>query len=201
LLRDFDREVQAVAARAIFEVASRAQTLDGAGWDMAVTQLAVTLAHSDHDVRRLAAAALTKLDPDWARSAPARRAIPELKLALESADYWIRQAAADALGRIGQFKARSPEPSERLGAEAQRHRMILAALLDALHDPDPQMRQAAAETLGRLSDARTVPALMQALPETDPGVRQAVIQALLQLGAPPELLRAGGVEAPAPASN
>ncbi|KOR29065.1 hypothetical protein TI03_03235 [Achromatium sp. WMS1] len=66
----------------------------------AVPNLVTALTDNDYVVRKAAAKALDKIDPQWQQSEGAKVAIPDLVKALADEDYGFIYAAAYALGQI-----------------------------------------------------------------------------------------------------
>jgi HEAT repeat protein len=128
----------------------------------AVAALRVRLGHTDPGVRRLAAYALSQIDPDGAR-----RAIPALMEALHDGEPRVRARVALALAYMG--------PAAREAAPA---------LTDLLKDPSPRARAGAARALSAIApDApATVVRLAELLKDTEPPVRGTAATALGQLG-------------------
>ena len=78
-----------------------AQVLGDFGNMVAVEALILALTDKNIKVHEAALGALEKLDPNWAKSENARKAVPSLVIALKDVDAWVRQKAAHLLTRIG----------------------------------------------------------------------------------------------------
>ena len=135
-------------------------------------------------VRRLAAAALARMDEHWAASAEARNAAtrlasPAAKLSPD-ARYFVEQM----LGPLAVKE--SPPTTPRMQNEgerpapspAQRRRLAVNLFLPILTDLDRDLRLATAEALGLLGDNHAVAALIRALGDSDAAVRATVEQSL-----------------------
>ena len=119
----------------------------------------------EEPVRKSAASALEKIDPDWPAGPEAEHAAPALVKALGSRFTDVWQTASFLLGRIG--------------------RPAIPPLLDALADRWQDTRQAVvARTLGRIGPAAAaaVPALADELTSEHAHVREAAAEALAQIG-------------------
>ncbi len=110
----------------------------------------------DMTIRRLAAEALNRVDPE-------RKYVAAIHL-LDDMQRSVRTAAAGVLAALGNPKA-------------------IDALIRAIkHDSDPQARAAAAHAVGALHDRRGLNPLLQALEDADDRVRIAAANALATLG-------------------
>jgi len=103
------------------------------------------------DVRKAAADALEKIDPQWRQSKAAHSAIPNLVKALVNSDSDVRKiAATEALGEIGPTAVKA-----------------VPHLLNALRNihNNSYVREAAAKALGKIGPAavKAVPYLVNAL--------------------------------------
>jgi HEAT repeat protein len=171
LLRDPDKEVRQNAAEA----------LGNLGDDRTVEALVLTLKDEESAVRQAAARALRRVEPYWERSEAARRALPEIRAALEDKDYAVQVAAAEILKALGEAPA--VERQLTTVSDGARHKRHNAAdvLLSLLEDYDPDLRQAAAESLGRIGDARAVEPLVRTLDDASPWVRKSAARSLESL--------------------
>ena len=172
LLKDPDHDVREVTVAALGEL----------GELRAVERLVLTLADSQSAVRQLAAAALRRIDYQWEKSAAARQAIPELKIALQSNEYWVRQSASEVMAKLDKVYAAEPELTSMNTAIRLRQQVAIDALFKALNDYDRDLRLAAAEALGRIGNAHLAKPLVTALDDTDQWVRQAAARALERIG-------------------
>lgn len=77
-----------------------AKDLGKIGDPTAVGPLIAALRDKSENVRKKAAEALAKIDPNWPKSEAAEKQVPEFTAALRDGDRGIRKEAADALGQI-----------------------------------------------------------------------------------------------------
>jgi HEAT repeat protein len=145
-LQDLNSQVQEESAWALGEIRDR----------RAAPYLIAALADEKWEVRRGAAEALQKIDPDWSGSEAARRMIPHLIAALR--DEETGKNAAGALARIG--KAAVP------------------ALIQVLQELHPQAAQLAAWALGEIKDATAIDPLIIALTEREAALQRLAVEAL-----------------------
>jgi HEAT repeat protein len=95
MLSDYDADVRHAAAKALGMLRSRD----------AIERLVVGLGDEDRLVRQAAEASLDQIDPDWAHSACAQRAISVLEATQHDCQPWVRAAINQVLARI-----RTPTP-------------------------------------------------------------------------------------------
>jgi HEAT repeat protein len=175
LLKDKDHDVRASTIEALAELRDA----------RAVTALVEALADSQTAVRQVAAGALRKIDPNWARSEAAQRAVPALKTALQSPEYWVRHSATETLDIINAQPTQEPAAVGGLDDTVQiRRRSVQDLFIGVLSDYDRDLRLAAVEALGRLGDSRAAAALTVSLQDEDDWVRAAAEAALERLGRP-----------------
>ena len=172
LLNDHDQDVREAAVHALGEIRDRS----------AVECLVRALVDPQLSVRNLASGALRKIDPRWEELEQARRAIPRLRVALQSNDYWVRQAASEVLAKLDKSYVPGPRVGGTDTAIRVRHQVAFGVLVKALKDHDPILRLAAAEALGRSADSRLVPPLLAALVDANRLVRRAAAIGLENLG-------------------
>lgn len=168
LLGDPDYDVREAVAVAFGRIGDR----------RAIEPLVSALADGQLSVRQATAAALRRIDPDWQRSAEARRAIPRLEASMQHRDYWVRHAASAALSKFREID--DVEASLRQGHDQTvfRRRAVMRTLLEVLEDSDRDLRLAAVETLGRLPDAASADPLRARLQDADPWVRANAAESL-----------------------
>jgi HEAT repeat protein len=137
-------------------------------------------------VRRIAAAGLSRIDPDWISLPETRTAAEKLKVAIQDAEPAVRFFVAQLLVNLGEM---SPEaflgfkPQESLTSPAEkRKRMAVSIFIALLQDRDRDARQAAAEALGRLGDERARQALTRTADDLDGDVAAATHMSLQALG-------------------
>jgi HEAT repeat protein len=118
-------------------------------------------------VRKAAASALEKIDPNSLPATGARLSVPKLIEALKDEDADARESSAYALADIG------PDA----GA-------AVPNLIEALVDEDADVREASAYALAEIGPAAraAVPGLVEALEDGDADVRGASIYALAEIG-------------------
>jgi HEAT repeat protein len=134
-------------------------------------------------MRRMAGAALTRIDTKWAESDAARKLAPELRSALGSGDWAVRRAAAYVLERLGERQSPTELPDTSIATPARRRQLaVLTAFTDLLRDTDADLRLAAVQSLGRLGGTYARSPLMTALSDMDKTVRVAAAQSLADLG-------------------
>ena len=165
----------------------------------AVKGLLTALWHENREVREAAVEVLSKIDPNWAGSAPARAAVESLVVTLKEGTWGARLAAAEALGHIGDPRALGPLATalkdtyvRKKALEALRQMdpnwqdseagMEAIALLEAdLQDRDSGVRDAAVTALGLIEDKRRVQLLVRMLLDQSRDVRQAASKALSRI--------------------
>ncbi|MFI5110775.1 MAG: HEAT repeat domain-containing protein [Terriglobales bacterium] len=132
------------------------------GWSRdprAIEPLLAVLTDMESTLRNEAKEALDRIDPEWAKSEAAKRAIPAMVAKL-SCNYWqAEHAAAVALG--WNPDARAVEP-----------------LVAALRHDDAGVREAAAHALGCIGDARAFKPLLAVLKDKQVHVWKAAKEAL-----------------------
>jgi HEAT repeat protein len=133
-------------------------------------------------VRRIAAAGLSRIDPDWVSLPETRAAAENLKVAIQDAEPAVRFFVAQLLVNLGEM---SPEallgftPDDQLASPAvKRRRMATSLFIALLEDRDRDIRQAAAEALGQLGGQRAKQALTRAAGDPDGDVAAATQMAL-----------------------
>jgi HEAT repeat protein len=176
------------------------QALGRAGGAQAMEVLIAALADHDSNVREGATQALGAIDPSWAKSEAARKAVPMLSAALadsggtlarairvearqEARTRWWRDGAPSAsfVREVrGHYVSRRRAAAARLLGRIGDARAI-APLVAALADPTPEVRQDAARALGQIGDTRAVEPLAAALRD-DYGASEAAGEALVQIG-------------------
>jgi len=122
------------------------------------------------DVRKAAADALEKIDPQWRQSEAAQSTIPHLVIALVNSDNYVRKIAVEVLGKIGPTAI--PHLVKALvnsGSDVRK------AAADALEKIDPQWRQSKAAQ-------STIPHLVKALVNSDNYVRKIAVEVLGKIG-------------------
>ena len=149
----------------------------------AIGPLVHALKDTTSSVRRIAAAALSRIDESWSSSPEARAAAEDLKPSLHDRDPDVRQMVNQLLVSLGVVESdSSPAPEQQAeGSEAaqeKRRKLAVGLFLAILCDVDRDLRQAAAEALGRLGERRAETGLVRALRDPDPDVRVATEQAL-----------------------
>jgi HEAT repeat protein len=161
--------------------------LGGLGDRRAIGPLVLALKDATSGVRRIAAAALSRIDENWSSSPEARAAVEELKPALYDRDPNVRHFVSQLLVNLGAAEpeaAAEPVATGNSDSSVEKRRKLAASLfLAILCDPDRDLRQAAAEALGRLGERRAEPALVRALRDSDAAVQSAAEQALAALAA------------------
>ena len=174
LVQDPDRDVRESAIVALGQICDQ----------RAIYPLVLKLLDPESSVRAAAAAALRNVNRCWEQTEDVRRALPEIKAALNHQEYWVRHCATILLE---QLQVAQKTPVTDTGAimleqpvENSTH-PALPILADLLADRDRDLRLAAAETLGRLFERRAVPLLAQAVQDSDRWVRQAAQSALTAL--------------------
>jgi HEAT repeat protein len=180
LLKDKDKDVRCATAEALGQMRD----------ERALQTLIECLADAQSDVRSACAAAVHAIDPGWAQSEAAHRALPALKASAQSREYWVRQSATEVLARIDQTATAPTVPTEAAAVDVSdtahfRRKTAADLLFSLLDDADRDLRLAAAEALGRLSDPRAVPLLQRVLHDPDPWVRSAARESLTALGVGP----------------
>ena len=148
----------------------------------AIGPLVLTLKDPNSGVRRLAAAALSRIDTDWSASPEALAAVEELKAALQDEDSSVRNFVGQLLVNLGVVHTGdlpAHDAQEALASSpAKRQKLAVSLFVAVLCDPDRDLRQAAAEALGRLGDERAHSALLRAQADADPDVVLAATAAL-----------------------
>jgi HEAT repeat protein len=176
-LADKDADVREATAIALGSMSDR----------RAIGPLVLALKDATSGVRRIAAAALSRIDENWSSSPEARAAVEELKPALYDRDPNVRNFVGQLLVNLGAAEPESvPEPDvgDVSASSAEKRRKLAVSLfLAILCDQDRDLRQAAAEALGRLGERRAEPALVRALRDPDSTVQSAAQQALQALAA------------------
>jgi HEAT repeat protein len=175
-LNDQDSDVRDAVALALGKIGDR----------RSVAPLVLALKDEVASVRRIAAASLARIDPDWISLPETRAAAEELKVAIADSEPAVRFFVSQLLVNLGEMSADALAglaPDEQLASPAlKRRRMatnIFAAMLD---DRDRDIRQAAAEALGRLGGDRARQALTRAASDNDGDVAAATQMALQALG-------------------
>jgi len=148
----------------------------------AVQPLVLALKDESGSVRRIAAAGLSRIDPDWVSLPETRAATEKLKVAIQDAEPAVRFFVAQLLVNLGEM---SPEallgfsPEDQLASPAiKRKRMGASLFMALLEDRDRDIRQAAAEALGHLGGERAKQALIRAARDPDGDVAAAIQIAL-----------------------
>jgi HEAT repeat protein len=152
-LKDEDSEVRRAAAELLGRISD----------PRAMEPLLATLMDGDWRVNEATEEALRRIDPHWAKSEVAERAVRTFVAALQGENWHVRVGAMVALQRISDPRAVEP-------------------VLAALKDEDWRVRRAAAWTLGRIADARAVEPLAAALKDEYSEVRKAAAEVLERIG-------------------
>ena len=180
-LKDKDWQVRRAVAAALKKI----------GDARAVEPLLPALMDYVDSVRQAAAEALQVIDPNWAKSEAAKRAVPTLIAELQTESGDARQAAVERLGEIRDVRGVEPllaalkDKSVLLRMEAAR---ALGAIGDAgaveplvtaaLTDKDSWVRRIAAEALWKLGDSRAVEPLLAALSDKEDPLREGAAEVL-----------------------
>jgi HEAT repeat protein len=165
LKTDPDSDVREACALALGALRDRA----------AIAPLVLTLNDSASSVRRIAAAALARIDEDWSSSPEAQPALAELKAAEAAKPAGIRVASSGHGLRQKAESGKTPTAVE----DPEKNRKHAVNLFTAiLTDSDRDLRQAAVEALGRLGGQRAEAALSRALRDADSRVQSAAELAL-----------------------
>jgi HEAT repeat protein len=155
----------------------------------AIGPLVLALKDTTSSMRRMAAAALARINPRWNATSEARSAVEELKQALQHEDSNLRHFVGLLLPSLGETPAESvprSEPGSGSAPSATNRRKLAIDLFETLlGDPDQDLRRSAAEALGQLGDAHSRSALQRVRSDADPGVRGAAERALGLLGTEP----------------
>src|SRR5262249_58174736 len=163
VLDDPDGDVREAAAVALGKTGDR----------RAVGPLVLALKDELGAVRRIAAAGLSRIDPDWVSLPETRLAAEKLKVVIQDADPAVRFFVAQLLVNLGEM---SPEALLGFSTEDQmaspaikRKRMATNIFVALMDDRDRDVRQAVAEALGRLGGDRARQPLTPARndPDTD----------------------------------
>jgi HEAT repeat protein len=140
-------------------------------------------------VRRIAAAGLSRIDPDWVSLPETRAAAEKLKVAIQDSDPAVRFFVAQLLVNLGEM---SPEsllgfsPEDQLASPAvKRRRMATNLFIALIEDRDRDIRQAAVEALGHLGGERAKQALKGTVSDPDGDVAAATQMALQVIAAQP----------------
>jgi HEAT repeat protein len=170
----------------------------GAAARPAIPALIAAAVDVEEPVRKSAAGALEKIDPEWPATPGAAEAVPALVKALGSRFTEVWQLASFLLGRIG--KPAVPTLIDALADRWQDTRQVVVArslgrigpaaaeavpaLAHELTGEHAHVRQAAAEALGQIGPAAepAVPGLIQLLTDRLPASRQAAAVALARVG-------------------
>jgi HEAT repeat protein len=151
----------------------------------AIGPLVLALKDTASSVRRIAAAALSRIDENWSASPEARAAVEELKPALYDRDPDVRQFVGQLLVNLGAVEPEATAATTESDMSAttleKRRKLAVSLFLAILCDADRDLRQAAAEALGRLGERRAESALARTLRDPDVSVRSAVERALQAL--------------------
>jgi len=153
----------------------------------AIGPLVLALKDATSGVRRIAAAALSRIDENWVGSTEARAAVEDLKPALYDRDPDVRHFVGQLLVSLGAMEP-EPAPEAEAGPDSfasmeKRRKLAVSLFLAILCDRDRDLRQAAAEALGRLGERRAEPGLLRAARDPDADVRLAAEGALQSLAA------------------
>jgi len=158
------------------------------GARQAIGPLVRSLADATSGVRRLAAAALSRIDQNWANSEECRATVEDLDLLLQERDsearYFVEHLVSGVRAGVPAQAAAAASADSSASATGRRRKLAATLFLAVLCDQDRDLRQAAAEALGELGEGRAVSALIRALGDPDPSVRTTVEQSLRLLGAP-----------------
>jgi HEAT repeat protein len=135
--------------------------------------LVLALKDSASGVRRIAAAALSRIDANWSNTPEARSAIEELKNSLSDEDSNVRHFVNQLFIGLGSLPAETVPPRQdsfnATGLAAKRRKLAVGLLETILADSDRDLRQAAAEALGRIGETRSRSALTGFRPIPMPG--------------------------------
>jgi HEAT repeat protein len=137
-------------------------------------------------VRRIAAAALSRIDENWSMTPEAQGAVEQLKAELHGRDSEVRNFVSKLLVSLGAIEPTSEHAIAALtengaSASAKRKKLAVRLFISVLGDADSDLRLAAAESLGRLGDSHAQSALSRALTDSEAIVREAVEAALKQV--------------------
>jgi HEAT repeat protein len=172
MLTDRDHDVREAAI----------DTLGRLGSPRTVKGLVVALADAHESVRKAAEKTLQKLDPHWALSEAARKAVPELERIQKSRDYWVRQAAIKVLEKIKSDTTAEPQPYSSTEVAQKRDRATVGTLLEMLGDRDRDLRLAAVEALARIGGEMVSKSLAALVKDSDRWVRMAASHAVARRG-------------------
>ncbi len=109
-----------------------------------ISSLVAVLKDEDLEVRYTAAKALAEINPEWMRTAEAKRKVPEFISALKDENWDLRWAAARALGKL-----KDPRAVEPLISALKDH--WWAPLIPFLKDEDSWVRSTAAKALAKIT--------------------------------------------------
>lgn len=188
VLKDGDRWARRMAALRLGEIKDAS----------AVEPLIRALRDKDASVRREAAWALARIDPEWRQSELARRAGSKFIADLKDKDPSVRWGAAWALGEIREPRALYPLISalgdDNIGVrrwavealdevdpkwrQSDLARRAGGEFIADLEDEDPSVRWGTVWALGQMKDARAVEPLTAALKGKDSDVREVAAWAL-----------------------
>ena len=164
----------------------------------AVEPLVAVLTNKDSHLRKAAAATLRAIDPNWAKSEAAKRAIPTLVGTLKNSSESVREAAAGVLGKIGDTRAVEPlvaalaaedlqvQHAVRVAldrfvpnwAKSEAAKQAVPTLVAGLSRRGDKSSRDAAYVLGEIGDVRAVEPLVVALADKDVNMRGLAERAL-----------------------
>ena len=187
-LKDTDSEMRSHAAQVLGKIKD----------PRSVRPLITALLDVNIDVRQSAAEALEAIDPNWAQSESAGRAVSALIAVLKDSDGEVRGHAAQVLGKIKDPRSVKPlitvlldvnidvrqsaaEALETIDPNWPRSEaavQTLPVLMEALRNADRELRRLAIQTLGKIENPRSVTQLISALLDGDIRMRQSAAEAL-----------------------
>lgn len=175
-LTDPDEDVQQTAAMSVGEMKD----------PRAIPALVYGLVSSASGTRRLAAAALARIDENWSVTPEAMTAAQEVRAAIAGGDadarFFFEQLFTSAAklqmpARGANSVSSQPAPADR----DQHHKLAVSILLSLLAEGDAAIRQAATEALGRLREKRAETAVAKLLADSDLSVSASAVEALASI--------------------
>jgi len=174
-LRDKDRDVREGATVALGRI----------GDAKAIHSLVLSLLDPESAVRNAATNSLQRIDHHWLKTGDARKALPEIKTALNHRDYWVRHSATKLLHQLNSIvpekSGARPAPAPAVQPPGKPAHAAFVILSDLLSDHDRDLRLAAAMAFEQLREKGAKTLLTTAARDGDALVQQAARSALAVL--------------------